>query len=165
MKKLDWKITAELVGIAAIVVSLYFLAAQLRISHDIAQSEISAAHNAALVEVNNSINEHADIWVKGNAGDDLSETELAIYRGLLEGVEEYHRLEWRHALRFERGTGTLSDPSEFAAFLYENPGARRIWSSDKDAFIVSMQRIDPEYSSQRFADLVNEGLRKSDERQ
>jgi hypothetical protein len=165
MKRFDWKITAELVGIAAIVASLYFLGAQLRVSQEIAQSEVAAAHNATLVEINNSISAHADIWVRGNAGDDLSETELAIYRGLLEGMEEYHRLEWRHALRFNRGGGAQNDPAEFAVFLYDNPGARRIWSSGENAFIESMKRIDPGYSSQQFADLVIEGLKKADERQ
>jgi hypothetical protein len=41
MKRFDWKITAELVGIAAIVASLYFLGAQLRVSQEIAQSEVA----------------------------------------------------------------------------------------------------------------------------
>ena len=151
MRKVDWKVTAELVGIAAIVASLYFLGVQLRVSQDIAQSEVAAAHYATLVELNNSISEYADIWVRGNAGDDLTEADLTIYRGLLEGLEEYYRLEWRHALRFERGGGAEYDAAEFAVFLFENPGARRIWSSREDAFVESMQRIVPGYSSQQFA--------------
>ena len=153
----------ELAGIAAIVASLYFVAVQLKVSQDIAQSEVAAAHNAALVELNNGINDHAGIWAKGNAGRDLDETELVIFRGLLEGIEEYHRLEWRHEIRFDQGDSLTSETEGFAIFLHNNPGARKIWASDWEAYHVSRRVLDPSYGQNRFYEQVVGSLKKLDE--
>jgi len=50
MKKTDWKDTAELIGIAAIVASLVFVGMQMKQSQDIALSQASQARTAISIE-------------------------------------------------------------------------------------------------------------------
>jgi hypothetical protein len=162
MKDANWKSIAELIGIAAIVASLFFLGFQLKLSHETAVSEINASHYASLVEINNGIADHADVWSRGNAGLDLDQGETVTYHRLLENFEERRRIEWRHNLLFGRQGQQVSQYSEFAAFLYENPGARKIWTEDRDEYYASMRLIEPDYEAHRFYNLVIDTLKKYD---
>jgi hypothetical protein len=163
MKDINWKTVAELIGIAAIVASLYFLGQQLKLSHEIAVSEISASHHSSLVELNNGIADHADVWNRGNAGLDLDQAEVLIHRALLENVEEQYRIQWRHDRRFGRQESALDEHAKFAAFLFENSGARELWMKDKDEYYASRRLINPDLETHRFYDLVNDALKKYDE--
>ena len=60
MKSPDWKSTAELIGIAAIVASLIFVGLQLKQSQDIALSQASQARTSTTVDiiVNSAENAH-----------------------------------------------------------------------------------------------------------
>ena len=60
MKKSDWKETAELVGIAAIVASLVFVGMQLKQSQEIALSQASQARTAISIETILSTAENAN---------------------------------------------------------------------------------------------------------
>jgi len=164
MKNTDWKTVAELVGIVAIVASLLFLGLQLKLSHEIAVSEINASHHSSLVELHNGIADHADVWYRGNAGLDLDQAETLIYRALLESVEEQHRIQWRHDLRFGRQEQALDEHIEFAAFLFKNPGARKFWTNGRDEYYASMRLINPDIETHRFNILIEDTLKKYDER-
>ena len=75
MKSLSWKSLAELIGMAAIVGSLIFVGLQIRQEQVIALSELNLSLLASQIELNNSISDNADIWVRGNAGEELSQAE------------------------------------------------------------------------------------------
>jgi hypothetical protein len=140
-KNTNWKTVAELTGIAAIVASLFFLGFQLKLSRETAVSEINASHYATFVELNNGIADHADVWSRGNAGLDLDQAETVTYRHLLDNFVEQYRIEWRHNRLFGNQGQQMSQGSEFAEFLYENPGARKIWTEDLDQYYASMRLI------------------------
>ena len=78
MKSVNWRALAEVVGIAAIVASLIFVGLQLRQSQDIALSELGASRHASRIELNNAISDHADIWARGNAGDELDHADSVV---------------------------------------------------------------------------------------
>ena len=60
MKKSDWKDTAELIGIAAIVASLIFVGMQMKQSQDIALSQASQARTAIAIDTLISTTENAN---------------------------------------------------------------------------------------------------------
>ena len=80
MKKTSWKKFAELIGIAAIVASLIFVGVELRQSREIAMNEIGFVALAAYFETRDTENDHAEVWTKGNLGEELDRYEMAIYK-------------------------------------------------------------------------------------
>lgn len=116
-------------GMTAIVASLIFVGMQMRQAQDIAIAEMNANNLANTIEASNAIIENADIWVKGNAGNELSPVESVIYMRLLQNVNNrfYSSVSQLKGL----GLADVADVEvvEFAAFLHLNPGAKRFWRS------------------------------------
>ena len=75
MKKANWREIAELIGIAAIVASLIFVGIQLRQDEQIAQAERLATQQILDLEITRFIDERAEVWRKGLAGEEQSEND------------------------------------------------------------------------------------------
>ena len=88
MNKTNWKDIAELIGISAIVASLVFVGFQLKQSQDIAIADGLISIMFASIEINDQLNEHADIWIKGSAGEELTENESFIFNNLVFNLNE-----------------------------------------------------------------------------
>ena len=130
MKSTKWKGIAELNGIAAIVGSLSFVGLQMQQAKEIALNDAGFNRVGSAIEEYNARFEYADIWVGGNAGEELDRVEAMIYKGLV-------RISWQRAFwdnqSGRRLGGTVDVPiHDFAWFLFRNPGAREIWESDAD---------------------------------
>ena len=126
MNKPDWKTTAELVGIAAIVASLVFVGVQLRQDRQIALAEAVADLLENGLEARADINQYAHILVKGNLGAELEPAELMIIRNIVRSEQDRVFLQnWQAQVIGE----SLSNTPElqFAAFLFRNPAARDAW--------------------------------------
>ncbi len=132
MKSVSWKDIAELIGISAILVSLIFVGLQLNQAEVIARSEMRFALLENRIEVNNAISAHPDIWVRGNAGEELEPAEAAVFSLQVVNVNDY----FFSVVQYVRLMGLDwedTDLSEYASYLYENPGARRIWRDREES--------------------------------
>ncbi|RLC55108.1 MAG: hypothetical protein DRI30_08110 [Chloroflexi bacterium] len=127
MKKTDWKDIAELVGIAAIVASLIFVGLQMKQAQDIAYSELDVSLLAIQAEATNLISANSDVWVRGNAGEELSPAETAVFSNLVALLNGRWFVEYRHATQLGRTDIAETIKYDWSAFLYQNPGARRVW--------------------------------------
>lgn len=125
MKSGNWKDSAELIGIAAIVASLVFVGIQLRQEQRIALVEIGQNSTAINTDIEIAISNIADTWVKSNAGEALSKAEsLAIERIAMAS----YRMTVTSSLERRRlGSDQSVSVPFFAIWLYENPGARQLW--------------------------------------
>jgi len=139
MQTTSWKDIAELVGIAAIVASLLFVGLQMKQSQDIALSETDVSLAGNLIEFAALTADHADLWSRGNSGQDLSEADLDLYRNMLSGKYYNHMSNWRRASRFDQSGAADVSAARFAIFLSRNPGARNTWFADRSA-------VDPAYT-------------------
>ena len=133
MKFNYWKSVAEVIGGAAIVGSLIFVGLQIEQEQDIALSEINLSLLASQIDLNNSIGDHADIWVRGSAGEALEEPERIIFDGLLKNMAYLARTDWRQYGRFDQTRFVQVAIADFALHLYQNPGARQSWTTRGDA--------------------------------
>jgi hypothetical protein len=129
-KILEWKAVAELVGVISIVASLIFVGLQLNQSQKIALNEWGYSLVESNIAINNAYNEHPEIWAKGNAGEPLDMVEDVVYRNLLQ-------ISWGNAywnVATQRRIGNDNDVAihDFAAFLFQNPGARTAWESEME---------------------------------
>ena len=154
---------AELVGIAAVVASLVFVGLQLKQASDIAQNEVALGIFATSVEINSQMNEYADIWVRGKRGDELNETEAAIFGGLMQNLN--NEAFFARSTRLQLG-GSLDRSIEahrLARVLHENPGARKVWMDYQSAYQPFRALRQVPLESESFSDQVREALKLMDE--
>jgi hypothetical protein len=127
MRSASWHDIAELVGMAAIVASLVFVGLQMQQAQKIARSEMNATTLANAMEESNAIIAHADIWVRGTAGEELTSVEEVIFSRLVRNANDlaYFSVQQQRLLGLDQNSEL--DIATYAGFLYENPGARRAW--------------------------------------
>jgi len=134
---MKWRNTAEALGIIAIVGSLIFVGLQLKQSEEIAIREGLNNTLTSLIESRSDYYDNADVWVRGNAGEELTRTELFIYRDLvrLESNRTFYQSLWRRV--FDPSIESTAE-KDFAVFLFQNPGARKVWidwQSERNKFV------------------------------
>ena len=114
-----------MIGIAAIVASLIFVGVQLRQDREIALAESQAKLEESYTAINGLIMEHADIWLKGQRNEDLSDQELMIMSRLVYSL--HRRARYSSAMRRNLGAPGKAALRDLARELFHNPGARRVW--------------------------------------
>lgn len=120
----DWM---QIIGIFSLVASLIFVGLQLRQTQDIAVNERRYAQADRGFEAESIRYQYAEIWVRGNAGDELDNADAMIYDGLVGA--EYRNAFWDSATQRQLGGDGGRALQGFAWFLYRNPGARESWES------------------------------------
>ena len=122
-----WRVWLETVGIAAVVGSLIFVGMELRLASDIAITD--RVTTAADIETNlrDLLVENADLWFRGCADDDLTQSERTAFNQLVFAVY------FKSFLRdFVNQTSLSSAPPDtftriIARNIYHYPGFRRAW--------------------------------------
>ncbi len=132
MKPSNWKDSAELIGIVAIVASLIFVGLQMQQAEVIARIEMNASILANRIEMHAAIIEHPDIWERGNKGEKLEEGESAIFSRQVFIVNDEAYFSVQQSIIWGRSEDAEADAAIFAAYLHENPGARRVWRERED---------------------------------
>ena len=165
MQNKDWRGLAELIGIAAIVASLFFVGLQIRQSQDVALSELDVALNANDIALATTIGDHADIWVNGNAGAELDASELAYYSRLITGMHGWYQTSWRRNTRFGRENVAIYNAVDFAIFLHNNPGAKHNWMSRREPIRKQMRDLGLTGGGSGFSAAVRASLDKLAESQ
>ena len=143
----NWKGTAEVVGVIAIVGSLIFVGLQIKQEQEIALAEINLSLLASEIELNIAIGENAEVWAKGNAGENLTRAERILYDRLLESLSYSYRTSRRQYLQFEQQRAAKVTLAQFAFFLHRNPGAREAWQSRSDREAEDWPKLVPGFNS------------------
>ncbi len=152
---MNWKDSAELVGMAAIVASLIFVGLQMRQTRDIALTDSGWNRMLSEIESRRAIYEFPDIWAKGNAGEELNPSEAVIYRTLIRDLNSLAFFKYANATILNHEGAADSARWDMAGFLYENPGARREWESLRDEF----RRYREPHTSGQYSNFFEEAIR------
>ena len=126
MKRPPYRTIAETIGVVAIVLSLVFVALELRQNQEIAFSELRSAVLANGIALNSMITDNADVWVRGNSGEDLDAAESEIYFRLIQSYNDFYYNLVEQSVLLDLGWEN-SDRAMLIGFLHDNPGARRVW--------------------------------------
>lgn len=140
----DWKSIAELVGVIALVLSLVFIGLQMRQTNDVAFMELDTAMVGISVDIAELVSGNSDIWIKGNAGEDLSAAEAAVYYELIAAISTRWVVSESHADQLGRIEIADLILRDWAAFLHQNPGARRVWSEREENLIRYRRLLAPD---------------------
>ena len=122
----NWKQTAELIGIAAIVASLLFLGMQIKQTQDVASTEIFIAYQEARKSYERLIIENADVWQRACASDDLTSAEQLLAAQIFEAFLNTNYVGWQAARIGIAFASTEERVNSFAANLHRYPGIREI---------------------------------------
>lgn len=152
---------AELIGIVAIVASLVFVGFQMRQTHKIALSDNYLQMVANVIAANEAIAEYPDIFIQGNAAEELSPEERAVFEGQVGNLASmsWHTIEWDREMGKEEWAQT--DVVEFALYLHRNPGAYEVWLRREEDLrryraLVNTENTD----AQDWIDLVHAAMAK-----
>ena len=163
MTKQDWKNLAELIGILAIVASLIFVGLQMKQAQEIAYSELDGALLSVQAETANLIASNSEIWVKGNAGGELTDQQAAVFLQLIGLINTRWFVEYRHAAQLGRTDVAETILHDWSAFLYQNPGARRVWQAREENLNKFRDILLPEGNKWTFwRDSINADLTRLD---
>lgn len=126
MKPTNWKVTVEIIGIGAIVASLVFVGLQLKQEREVALGQIDQSSLQAMIELDSTMAEHADVWAKARDASELTASETVVLGRIINM--------WRLRAFYESRSGSRIDDGDwgapvhrFAILLHENPTAKRLW--------------------------------------
>jgi len=163
MNKSDWKDTAELIGIAAIVASLIFVGFQLRLEGRVARATLSQSQLISRAELAIGMSENAIAIAKVNGGENLSASDESAL-GFLVDAWFRRALIGSNASRQIRGDDGSTTRAIFSIMLYENPGLRRIWEQQRKREAELMDKISPDSQFiHEYAEMVRADLATLDE--
>ena len=162
----EWNEIAELIGIAAVVASLIFVGLQMKQAQEIGNAERRMMRITNEIELQNAINEHAAIWVRGLSGQELSETETVIFENLVLTKSSYHQHLSGAAQNLGADYGEQAQVREIALFLYANPSARAVWiAKTKHSYGANPLLVTVPRPNLHFSDQVLSALATLDEAQ
>jgi hypothetical protein len=131
----DWRKIIELVGVLALVMSLIFVGLQMKQTNDVAFMELDSAMVGIRVDIAELIATNSEVWARGTAGEELTASEYAVFNETISAMNT--RLVVMEAHASQLGRDDIADliRRDWAAFLHQNPGARRAWLSREDNLI------------------------------
>ena len=127
--KIDWRVIAESIGMMSIVLSLLFVGLQLRQSQVIARNEIDGQFLENRIEALGQINDHVNVWVRGLAGNELSDDDAAVFENLILNFNDITYFTSLNHFNLGNDADARINIDDFAIFLHRNPGARRVWEA------------------------------------
>ena len=125
----SWKDTAELVGIAAIIVSLIFVGVQLRLERDVSLVDARSGLTERVIYLTEIVNNEEDLWKRGLDNEKLTPGEEMKFLNLYNAVRSHIFTQWVRWLSI----GPIDPdyaPESLAYALYSHPGLRRIHVSN-----------------------------------
>ncbi len=156
LNKVDWKGTAELIGLAAIVASLIFVGLQMRQDQGIAQAQALVDASAVVTDLNQFIENNKEVWINGLDGAELSLEDNFTFRALCRANYLRKIAHWERAKRLDIGNPVFIAQS-FAYEIHVYPGLRRYF----DEVIESFEEQRSAFGHTRSDDTFNSAVEAS----
>jgi hypothetical protein len=148
----DW---LQVLGLFGVLGGLVFVGLQMQQTQSIGNSERIQMRIANTIELNNAINENAEIWERGITGEELDALDTIIFENLIKTVNDFYYFGANAALELGNPRGAEITIQNFAVFLYRNPGARLAFERrEKDASQYRARLSREEASSNDWYDTI-----------
>ena len=150
MRSTNWKDIVEFVGIGAIIASLVFVGMQMQQSQQLAFADSVLAMAANRIEEGSLQAEHIDVWLKGNAGEEMDAKDREVYKILFANKQDaafYNWIALENIGTQYQGVATQG----LARFLYQNPGARVEWNlrTQQDGTLsIKLEGVGPAFATE-----------------
>jgi len=127
MNEIKWKGIVEVVGAISIIASLIYVGIEVRQTQDSIENERTIARIQLGNDLRFEINDHLEVWIKGNSGATLSELESELYKNLI--LSRWAQVTAIGVTAIALDNDIANNPGiiSFSTFLHSNPGARSTW--------------------------------------
>jgi len=144
----------EIIGIIAIVISLFLVWREMEQNRILAEAnfDLMIAQNSLLA--NQTIAENPDVWLRGCTNDSLSSDEMVIFKALVANKNDVAYYRVIKSLRLKESYASHSDWADFVGFLHQNPGAREIWSKREETLNTYRQNLKVEGTNSWYRDII-----------
>jgi len=130
----------EIIGAAAVVVTLAYLALQVRASTRESEANAFSVAGSDRGMIRGRFMDHAEVWAKGNSGSELSPSERIVFDELVNLRSEHHF--FAYARNVIRGTGRENiHLASMAQFLNDHPAAYASWRADQQSVRQTWARL------------------------
>ena len=130
MNRSNWRDTAELIGIAAIVASLVFVGFELRQSQQIAFAEQEGSQIADFMAINDLIARNSSLINRLNNAEELGDDESIVADQLVWSIWSMHFFTRQRAYFLDHPSVGIQERA-LAVIFFENPGLRKVWSTNQ----------------------------------
>ena len=130
----------DFVGGAAVIVTLAYLALQVRASTRESEASAFTVTGEQVNVIRSQLMEHAEVWAKANSGTELSAPERIVFDQLVESRADHHFFAFsRSAIR---GSGRQGiHVSALALLFHQYPAAYASWRTYNQSLTLSRQRL------------------------
>jgi len=140
----DW---LQLVGLFGIMVSLFFVGMQVRQTQAIGEGESATNFIASTVAAREMLVSHADVWVKGCMGEEMSVTDEAVFAQLYRTYAQTSYFAWLAARNGILEVDPTSVTNVYAANVHRYPGFAsmvadwRNWQEEGEVLKDSIENV------------------------
>ena len=127
MAQKNWKDTAELIGIAAIVASLIFVGQEIKQSREIARLEWTGVLTAEQIALDSLLGSEPEVWRKGCEGAELSPVEQTVFVRQFSSFHHFAFARWVRANVGVTGANPRFVSKEYAKNVHRFAGFREMW--------------------------------------
>ena len=122
----------EIIGALAVVVTLAYLAVQIRASTRETEVNQWAVTGSNDIDVASRFMEYAELWTKANEGDELTKSERFVFHQLVELKNKHHFFAFGRRVMLGTGDPALKavHVAAMAGFLHRHPAAYAYWQSE-----------------------------------
>jgi len=152
MNRSNWRETAELVGIAAIVASLIFVGLELQQSRQIAYDAATKTEAELIIAVQSIVTQNSDVWMRGCRGEELNDSEQLLFAHIFHAFDTLYFLRFVSSRAEVSSAGLVASVNTTALNVHRNPGYRRAW---EERFAWRPRDTAEANLLIRFRDLVN----------
>jgi hypothetical protein len=122
LRDTNWKLIAELTGIAAIVASLLVLAMEVRQSRQVGRSDTATNLLQSMQQEKELIAANSDVWIKGCRGDELNDGERALFSQIVRAYIQRMYFVWLASQDSILGLSNNQPALIYAANFHRYPG-------------------------------------------
>lgn len=134
----DW---LQVLGLFGVLGGLVFVGLQLRLDRQVALVESANTATSNYQSWAELINNNADVWVKGLAGDRLTAEEWARFDTLAAAREMSYFNDWSRSQQGVSGQSPERFAFELAREIHANPGFLRWWQEDRRRMAEVQERF------------------------
>lgn len=151
----------EILGIISVIISLILLWQETRQNRILSEISFEMTITQNRIIANQTITNHAEVWIRGCANDSLGPEEIVIFKAMVEDKNELAFYRVARYLMLDDDESANVIEADFVGFLHRNPGARKFWKNNEEINISNRRALEVELVDSWYEN-INRGLTKLD---
>jgi|GEM_PF-527369 len=163
-EKFNWKYIAEAMAVVSVILTLGFLAYEMRLSRVVALSERGIAMYEIESDVRTLIVENSETWYKGCIGDPLTPQEQVVFDNIARMVADWELTRWVNLRTGIVDLNRRRTATDAALNRYRFPGLNDFWEREHIARSSPLEDVRTsewkELVDSIYQELIDNGIKR-----